>query len=299
MGPYLNRFSIRDLENFSGVKAHTIRVWERRYGLLDPDRTDTNIRTYSADELKTILNVAFLNRHGVKISNIAALSRSERDDRVREVAQEKSDPDGSLNALKVAMVNYDTDLFERTSDDFRTQQGFRALVERLYLPLLEHVGLLWQSNTICPAQEHFASNLVRQKLVAAIDSTRPITRAEDRLHVLFLPEYEIHELGLLYLHYRLRSAGQRTLYLGQSVPMADLVQVAAHFPGPITFTTVFTAFPQIDDLNNYLTDLLAVLPEDRVEFILTGSRLAFAPPIDVPARMRLIPRFRDLMVTLP
>ena len=159
MGPFLNRFSIRDLENFSGVKAHTIRVWERRYGLLDPDRTDTNIRTYSSEELKTILNVAFLNRHGVKISHIAALSRDERDRRVKEVADDKSDPDVSLNALKLAMLCYDADLFERTSDAFRAVEGFRALAERLYVPLLEHVGLLWQSNSICPAQEHFASNM--------------------------------------------------------------------------------------------------------------------------------------------
>lgn len=299
MGPFLNHFSIRDLENFSGVKAHTIRIWEKRYRLLEPDRTDTNIRTYSSDELKTILNVAFLNRHGVKISNIAALSRAERDERVKRVAQDMSDPDAALNALKVALVNYDTDLFERTSDSYRGQEGFRALVERLFLPLLEHVGLLWQSNSICPAQEHFASNLVRQKLVAAIDAVRPLTRPDGRLHVLYLPENEIHELGLLYLHYRLRTAGERVLYLGQSVPMPDLVQVAERFGGPLVFVTVLTASPSSDEVPGYISALRAALPEDRIEVILTGSRVAAATVVKPPKGIRLVPRFRDLLVTMP
>lgn len=299
MGPYLNRFSIRDLENFSGVKAHTIRIWERRYGLLDPDRTDTNIRTYSTDELKTILNVAFLNRHGVKISKIAALTKTERDQRVKQVSEDASDPSGSLNNLKLAMVSYDTRLFERTSDTYREQEGFRALVERLYVPLLEQVGVLWQSNSICPAQEHFASNLVRQKLVSAIDSARPLERAEGRLYVLYLPENEIHELGLLYLHYRLRIAGERVIYLGQSVPMGDLAQVAEQFTGPITFISVLTAFPSSDDLPTYLRTLRASLPDQRIEFVLSGARVG-AAAIDTSEKgVRLMPRFRDLLAIIP
>ncbi|MBP7515182.1 MAG: MerR family transcriptional regulator [Flavobacteriales bacterium] len=280
------------------MKAHTIRIWERRYGLLDPDRTDTNIRTYSSEELKTILNVAFLNRHGVKISHIAALSRAERDRRVKEVADDKSDPDISLNALKLAMLSYDADLFERTSDAFRAVEGFRALAERLYVPLLEHVGVLWQSNTICPAQEHFASNMVRQKLVAAIDQARPLPRLEGKLHVLYLPENEIHEIGLLYLHYRLRIAGERTIYLGQSVPMEDLAQVADQFTGPITFIAVLTAFPHSDDLPPHLQKLRASMPDDRIEHVFTGSRVADAD-MTPPAGIRLFPRFRDLLATLP
>lgn len=298
MGPYQNRFSIRDLENFSGVKAHTIRIWERRYGLLEPDRTDTNIRTYSTDELKTILNVAFLNRHGVKISKIAALTKAERDQRVKELADDASDPSSALNALKLAMVSYDTDLFERTSDTYREQEGFRALVERLYVPLLEHIGVLWQSNSICPAQEHFASNLVRQKLVSAIDTSRPLTRPDGRLYVLYLPENEIHELGLLYLHYRLRTAGERVIYLGQSVPMDDLAQVAEQFPGPITFISVLTAFPANGDLPEYLSSVRAALPEDRVEFTFTGARVADTPISSTAKGMHLMPRFRDLLATM-
>lgn len=299
MGPFLNRFSIRDLENFSGVKAHTIRVWEKRYGLLEPDRTGTNIRSYTTDELKTILNAAFLNRHGVKISHIAALSRAERDERVKRVAEDNSDPDGDLNSLKLAMVNYDADLFERTSDDYRTREGFRALVERLYVPLLEHTGLLWQSNSICPAQEHFASNMVRQKLIAAIDSLRPMSRPDSRAYVLFLPENEIHEIGLLYVHYRLRAAGERTIYLGQSVPMEDLAQVAQQFTGPITFVSVHTVSPRGEEFSEHLMKLRTLLPQERIDFILTGGRVAAASIASPPKGVRLVPRFRDLLATLP
>jgi len=295
----MTRFSIRDLENFSGVKAHTIRIWERRYGLLEPDRTDTNIRTYSTDELKTILNVAFLNRHGEKISKIAALTKAERDLRVKEVAEDASDPSSTLNALKLAMVSYDTDLFERTSDTYRNHEGFRALVERLYVPLLETVGVLWQSNSICPAQEHFASYLIRQKLVAAIDSARPLDGMEGLQYVLYLPENEIHELGLLYLHYRLRAAGKRVIYLGQSVPMNDLAQVAEQFPGPISFISVLTAYPSSDDLPQYLQKLRAILPDQRVEFTFSGARVAAASCAPPDPGIHLMPRFRDLLATMP
>lgn len=294
----MTRFSIRDLENFSGVKAHTIRIWERRYGLLDPDRTDTNIRTYTTEELKTILNVAFLNRHGVKISKIAALTKAERDERVKQVAEDASDPNGALNALKLAMVSYDSDLFERTSDAYREQEGFRALVERLYVPLLEHVGVLWQSSTICPAQEHFASNLVRQKLVSAIDLAGPLTRADGRLHVLYLPENEIHELGLLYVYYRLRAAGERVIYLGQSVPMGDLAQVAEQFAGPITFISVLTVYPSSEDFPIYLQKIRASLPDPRVEFTFSGARVADAAIDTADTGMHLMPRFRDLLATM-
>lgn len=189
--------------------------------------------------------------------------------------------------------------FERTSDTYRVQEGFRALVERLYVPLLEQVGVLWQSNSICPAQEHFASNLVRQKPVSAIDSARPLERAEGRLYVLYLPENEIHELGLLYLHYRLRNAGERVIYLGQSVPMGDLAQVAEQFTGPITFISVLTAFPSSDDLPTYLHALRASLPEQRIEFILSGARVGAAAIDTTEKGVHLMPRFRDLLATMP
>jgi DNA-binding transcriptional MerR regulator len=298
MGPYLNRFSIRDLEEFSGVKAHTIRIWERRYGILDPDRTDTNIRTYGLDELKTILNVAFLNRYGVKISRIAALSEKERDLSVKELAEKQGSTDDALNALKLSMVSYDTEGFERTSAAYLDREGFRNLVERLYVPLLECIGLLWQSNSICPAQEHFVSNLVRQKLIAAIDGLRPTDPGTGTTHVLYLPQDEIHELGLLYVHYLLRARGERVVFLGQSVPKDDLAQVVEQFTGPVRFISIFTAFPQSDSVATYLADLRKAMPDKRVSFLVTGSRVVAAQLNSTPPGVMAKATFKELVAAL-
>jgi MerR family transcriptional regulator, light-induced transcriptional regulator len=298
MSPYLTRFSIRDLEEFSGVKAHTIRIWERRYGILAPDRTGTNIRTYGVDELKAILNVAYLNRNGVKISKIASLSVVDREKRVKEVADTGRDNGDQVDALKLAMVGYDTALFGSISQKFLKSHGFRALIERLYVPLLERIGLLWQSNAICPAQEHFVSNLVRQKLVAAIDLLGNLTAVDDPIYVLYLPENEIHELGLLYTHYLLRTTQQRVIYLGASVPLQDLAQVAEQFPGTLEFISIFTAFPQSDDLAAYLAKLRLAMPSDRIRFRFTGSRVVSAGKHDTDPGIRLIPHFKDLVASL-
>lgn len=294
----MTRFSISDLEEFSGVKAHTIRIWERRYGLLAPERTDTNIRTYGLHELKTILNVAFLNRNGVKISRIASLPAEELDRQVREMAERSGSTEDGLNNLKLAMVTYDNDLFERTSAAFRAEHGFRDLVERLYVPLLEHIGILWQSNAICPAQEHFISNLVRQKLVSAIDATPPAVRLDGSCDVLYLPENEIHELGLLFLHYLLRVKGENVVFLGQSVPAADLEQLAAQFRGKIRFISIFTAFPSADDLPSYVRNLRERMPDERITFHFTGSRVSAADMQDPPAGVTLTKRFKDLVTGL-
>lgn len=296
-GPFLSRFSISDLEGFSGVKAHTIRVWERRYNLLSPTRTDSNIRTYGLEELKALLNVAYLNDHGVKISHIAALSHKEREARVRELAAKNVDPADRLNALKLATASYDVALFERTSEIHRTREGFRGLVEQLYIPLLEHIGLLWHSNSICPAQEHFVSNLIRQKLIAAIDRADPQVKGSGTTHVLFLPDNEIHELGLLYIQYLLRTAGEHVIYLGQSVPMEDLRHVAAQVPGRIELITVLTVMPHPDDVPAYITRLRTTLPGDRFTLRMAGVR---------PERIAAIPwkgarvftRLAELVATL-
>jgi DNA-binding transcriptional MerR regulator len=298
MGPYLNRFSIRDLEEFSGVKAHTIRIWERRYGILAPDRTETNIRTYGLTELKTILNVAFLNRYGVKISRIAALSEKERDRTVKDLAEKQGSTDDALNALKLAMVGYDTEGFERTSAAYLEREGFRNLVERLYVPLLECIGLLWQSNSICPAQEHFVSNLVRQKLIAGIDGLRPTSAGSGTTQVLYLPQDEIHELGLLYVHYLLRSRGERVVFLGQSVPKDDLAQVVQQFTGPVRFISIFTAFPQSDALSSYFSELRKAMPDERVSFLVTGSRVVAAGLESAPPGVVLKASFKELMAAL-
>ena len=296
MGPFLMRFQIRDLEQFTGVKAHTIRVWERRYGLLKPDRTDTNIRTYDIDELKTILNVAYLNQKGHKISRIAAMPVAERDRAVRQAALEDHGALGILNTLVMAMLSFDEPLFDGTCDAYAAQHGFRALVEDVLVKLLERIGLLWQSNTICPAQEHFVSNLVRQRLITET-AKLPLSNSNS-IDVLYLPEDEIHELGLLYVNYLLRSAGNRTIYLGQSVPGDDLRQVASLYNGPIRFITLVVVRPTADDAPAYLNALRASMHDPRITFMAAGMPLRGIEASAVPEGMQLFPDLATLIATV-
>lgn len=298
MNPYMNRFQIRDLEEFSGVKAHTIRVWEKRYGLLAPDRTETNIRTYSMDELKVILNVAFLNQNGFKISKIAALTPSDREQLVRKVARTQVTGNDVLNSLKLAMLSFDEVLFDSVSSKFRDVNGFRALVEQVYVPLLEKIGLLWQSSAICPAQEHFVSNLIRHKIIFATGSLPLSSAKRDRTFILFLPENEIHELGLLYIDYLLRAKGERTVYLGQSLPMDDLEQVVSKFDNKVVLVTLLTTNPAATEVPAYLAKLRSMLPSEDVSFWLAGSQLMKLPEMDIPKGMELHPTLASLMNTV-
>jgi MerR family transcriptional regulator, light-induced transcriptional regulator len=296
MGPYLMQFQIRDLEQFTGVKAHTIRVWERRYGLLKPDRTDTNIRTYDLDELKTILNVAYLNQKGHKISRIAAMTPAELDSAVRQAAMEDQAPIGILNTLVMAMLSFDESLFEGTCDAYVEQHGFRPLVEQVLVKLLERIGLLWQSNAICPAQEHFVSYLIRHRLI--IETSKQTLSNGATIDVLYLPEDEIHELGLLYLNYLFRSAGRRTIYLGQSVPSDDLLQVASLYTGSIRFVTLLVVRPSPDDAPEYLRALRASLPDPRITFLAAGMPLRGIEASAVPDGMQLFPDLASLIAAV-
>lgn len=294
MNPYLTTFSISDLEEFTGVKAHTIRIWERRYGLLAPDRTDTNIRRYGVDELRNLMNVAYLNDHGVKISKVAAMSREERAERVRGIAAGSRGPQAVLNELKVAMLRFDEKAFMHTATLFRRSEGFASLAENVYLPLLESVGVLWQTNSICPANEHFVSCLVRRHIEAETNALPPVEDST-RTHVLFLPEHEIHELGLLYANYLLRSAGHHTVYLGQSVPMNDVHDLVKVLPGRLTFISILTSPPWTVGIDGWLQRLNEKLEDPDVNVWLSGPQIAAAVDQGTShPRFRLFRSFAEL-----
>ncbi|MBL7965219.1 MAG: MerR family transcriptional regulator [Flavobacteriales bacterium] len=297
--PFPTRFSIRDLEEFSGVKAHTIRIWEKRYNLLRPSRTDTNIRTYGQDELKTILNVAYLNGRGYKISKIAAMSPQERSRLVNDLAAQREDHADLLNGLKVAMLNFDEGLFEQISSRFRDEHGFRALAERLFVPLLEQIGALWMAGSICPSQEHFVSNLVRQRFIAET-ARLPLAPADDaqRTYVLYLPENEIHELGLLYMNYLVRSTGRRSVYLGQGVPQADLLELAGLVKGAVVFVSFITAYPGPEELPAFIQRLREDLPGERFQFWFAGGVVNRLNGTPLPAGVTCFRSIADMVSAL-
>jgi len=248
-------FSIKDLENLSGVKAHTIRIWEKRHKLLEPIRTDTNIRLYDHDNLRKILNVALLNDHGIKVSNIAILSEEELYSKVQEIAIDTDATDHALNSFKLSMLNFDTHLFNSTYNQLQAQKSFREIFLQIFLKLLEQVGFLWLTKTITPAHEHFLFMLIKQKLLINIERVQANTTTDaKKTYVLFLPINEIHELGLLYIHFELLLKGYKSIYLGPSVPIDDL-EALQHTFKEIEFISYFTIEPAADNAEKYLEEL--------------------------------------------
>lgn len=252
------QFSIRELEQFSGVKAHTIRMWEQRYALLNPRRTATNIRFYTGDDLKKLLCVSLLIEHGHKISSVARLGPAKLADTVGTLAA-SHDPAAREALLKVAMLQFDEAAFRAVVTQAEEGMGFDRTATEVLLPFLSSIGRLWLSDAICPAHEHFASHLVREYFIAHAAALPPGTG--DAL-VLYLPEREIHDIGLLYLHALAKSKGLHSIYLGPSVPMEDLAEVARTFPGA-TFAASCTAYPLPDDAAAYVDALVKTLPQGQ------------------------------------
>jgi len=217
-------YRIKDLEGLTGIKAHTIRIWEKRYALLSPCRTETNLRTYTDQDLVTILVVAVLNNHGVKISHIAEMTQEERAKRFEKIQHEAIESN-AIEQFILALLNLDEQLFCATFQELVDQQGLEKAFSDYLIPFLDRIGVMWLVGTINPAQEHFISHLIRQKIIVAIDKLPCAEFDANKKVVLYLPEHEWHELGLLLYQYILKKHGWKVYYLGQSVPMEAVRQV--------------------------------------------------------------------------
>jgi DNA-binding transcriptional MerR regulator len=220
----MNDFTIRDLENLSGIRAHTIRVWEQRYNFLKPRRTQTNIRYYCNDELKTVLNIALLNKCGFKISHIDRMGSEEIGEKIDSLKDANAIQERMVNKLLLAMAELNMESFEKLIDEHINERGIEYTVIHVLLPFLEKTGILWQTGQINPAQEHLVSGIIRQKLIVAIEVTASQIQLNKTV-LLFLPEGEHHELGLLFMYYLLKCRGARTIYLGANVPLRDVEHV--------------------------------------------------------------------------
>lgn len=251
-------FSIKDLENLSGVKAHTIRIWEKRYALLKPERSDTNIRTYNIHGLQKLLNISFLNENGLKVSKIAQLSESEIYSKVKELALDNESGQHDISSFKLAMLNFDQELFDVTYNKMLATCSFREIFQKTFLKLLDEIGVLWMTNTITPAHEHFISTLIQQKLQINIERVQGKSETTDTTYVLFLPINEIHELGLMYVHFELLLKGCKSIYLGPSVPIENLLEVKKVFKNT-TFISYFTVAPELNSVPEYLEKFAATV----------------------------------------
>lgn len=249
-----NKFSIKDLENLSGIKAHTIRIWEKRYNLLKPNRTESNIRFYDLHSLQKLLNITLLYNNGHKISKIAQIDEDKIPVVVREIVSDSSVKSHAINAFKLSMINFDQSLFFTTYDHLISTRSFKEVFHEIFLPLLHELGLLWQTDTISPSHEHFITSLIKQKILInteKVQQTVPITK--DRVFVLYLPENEIHEIGLLYINYEIALNGYKSIYLGQTVPIDSLLDLSNYF-GDLTFVSYFTVEPSRQRIKAYLEE---------------------------------------------
>jgi MerR family transcriptional regulator, light-induced transcriptional regulator len=263
----LATYSIRDLENISGIKAHTLRIWEQRYEILQPKRTDTNIRFYEEDDLRLLLSISMLNSNGYKISQIAKMSSQEIHDACGSLTIVSDEFSHQINALTLAMIELDEERFEKAIANSTLKYGFEDTMIRIIHPFFERVGLLWQTGSVRPAQEHFITSLIRQKLIVAIDAQDPVKGDDLPKYALYLPENELHELSLLFACYILRSRGNRVIYLGQNVPDDDLPSIYDTYK-PDYFVTILTVVPQKETVQGYLTRLGKSFPRSR--FLVSG-----------------------------
>jgi DNA-binding transcriptional MerR regulator len=246
-------FSIKNLETFSGIKAHTLRIWEKRYNLLEPERTKTNIRRYSLDNLRKLLNVTLLYNHGFKISKISCLSLEEISVSVSNIALKENSEQIAINALKLAMINFDCELFNKTYDEFISHSKFEFIFMDVFMPLMKELGILWQTGAISATHEHFITNLIKQKIHVQTERVQlSIKKNTDHpVFVLFLPENEIHELGILYLNYLTLSKGLRTILLGQSIQISSLENLYT-YKKSFNFVTYLTVEPNKKEIMPYL-----------------------------------------------
>jgi DNA-binding transcriptional MerR regulator len=248
------KYNIKDLEQITGIKAHTIRIWEKRYNLIHPNRTETNFRTYNDEQLKKLLNIAILNRSGLKISKIALLEQDTISQKVADYLNTDTNTVQKIDSLLQPLMDLDEVDFISKIDGFIAESGMESTMVEIVYPFLHKVGSLWLSDSISPAQEHFVSNIIRQKIIAETDKFSFLA-PNFKTFLLFLPEHEMHELSLLFSNYLIRKRGHKAIYLGQFVPFADIQKVCKDHSTIDCVVSAFTApFPNTD-VQSYITDL--------------------------------------------
>lgn len=291
-------FSIKDLENLSGIKAHTIRIWEKRYNVLQPMRTDSNIRLYDLASLQKLLNITLLHEYGYKISKIAAYSEDKIPTLVQEIISSKNAKNHAISAFKMAMMNYDQELFLNTYNWLIAEKSFKEIFHQVFIPLLEELGFLWQTNTITPAHEHFISHLIKQKLLTNTEKLQMLKRTKfDTVFVLSLPMNEIHELGLMYLNYEILLHGYKSIYLGESMPIDNLKDLKKHFPS-IIFVSYLTVQPEKDAVNEYVETMAEELLDENTELWYLGRLAEFIERKGISDRISVFGSITELVEKL-
>ena len=286
-----NTFSIKDLENLTGIKAHTIRIWEKRYNVLEPLRTDTNIRYYDLKGLQKILNITLLHDYGYKISKISKLSPEKIPVLVSEIISNKSAKNHAISSFKMAMMNFDQKLFLDTYNNLLSEKSFREVFFEVFIPLMEEIGFLWQAETISPAHEHFISYLIKLKIWVNTEKIQNnVPTKDDKIFVLYLPSDEVHELGLMYLNYEIILSGYKSIYLGESVPVDSLKDLKKYFNN-IVYVCYTTVEPNKEFLDSYLDEVKEQILEKDSKIWFIGRN---AQNIDEKLRNETVRVFQNI-----
>ncbi len=288
----VNQFSIKDMEVLSGVKAHTIRMWEQRFHMFEPRRTPGNIRYYNDSDLKKLLNLSFLTQQGYKVSVLARMSEEELSRRVVDLSLTCTGVESRIQSLTMHMLQLNEMGFTQLLSVFIKESGLERVMLDIVFPFFRAIGFMWQTGTITPAHEHFITHLIRQKLIVSIDQMDYVQQEATKKYLLFLPEGEFHELGLLFAHYVIRSRGHETIYLGANVPYADLKTVYSTYK-PQSILCILTS-AQVDlTASEYLNQLSSDFPKAQ---IMASGKFALDSADEIRStRITLMRDFTDLI----
>lgn len=287
----MSTYTIKDLEHLTGIKAHTLRIWEQRYGVIKPKRTETNIRYYDDNDLKLVLNISLLKDNGYKISNICKLGLPDLQEEVRKLIDAKMSFPEQIHALTLAMLDLDEDRFEKIISTNTLQIGFERTMMNIIYPFFHRIGVLWQTGTITPAQEHFMSSLIRQKIIVAVDGQVVSNSDYHEKYLLFLPEGEMHEISILFSYYIIKSRSNKVVYLGQNVPFDDLEQVY-DIHKPKYLLTVITSSPSKDFGQQYIDRLAAKFTTPS---ILVSGQQVVGQDLRIPDNVTVLNKLQDLI----
>jgi DNA-binding transcriptional MerR regulator len=258
----MQKFTIRDIEHMCGIKAHTFRIWEQRYNFFTPKRKKSKHRYYDNEDLKKLLRISFLYHTGIKVSHIANLSDEEINSKVENAYITSKNYEGGVIKLLDAAVQFDENFFNGVLDDLTNSLGMENAVVHVCYPFLNRVGLLWMTNNIIPAQEHFSSYLIQHKIIAETDKLPKAADQSIRI-ALFTPDVEHHELPLLFINYLLKKAGWRTIYLGSCFNWQQWGDVIDKEKAAYVFIYLITNFTKFD-IDDYLQRICKAFPNQKI-----------------------------------
>jgi DNA-binding transcriptional MerR regulator len=287
-------YSIKDLEKLSGIKAHTIRMWEQRYSIIEPKRTKTNIRYYQDEDLKFLLNIALLNKNGIKISKIAKMSKQEIAEKVASISEINFEYGTQLDALTISMIEMDEYKFDRIISTNIEQLGFERTMLEIIYPFLDKLSILWLTGSINPVQENFMSYLIRQKLIVAIDNEPLPNEKNAKKFLIYLPEGERQELTMLFMHYLLKSRKNHVVYIGQEISLTDLRDAYLILEPDYIFTMITETFAK-EPVQKYVDRLAESFPNCRI--LLSGYQVV-AQKVEPPQNVSILGSLDQMMQLL-